>query len=106
MKKEKHKLYKDRLKTQVYINLNIDQRIEIYRTGENTCKQIYKYLQSNKGLVIWDIWDFGQLPKVNSKKQSTGNKTKNNPISKWAKGINRHFMEEGIQVANKLIMRK
>ena len=55
---------------------------------------------------IWDIWDFGQLPKVHSKKQSTRNKTKNNPIRKWAKSINRHFMEEGIQVANKLIMRK
>lgn len=55
---------------------------------------------------IWDIWDFGELQKVNSKKQSTTNKTENNSIRKWTKGINRCVMEKCIQAANKFIMRK
>lgn len=55
---------------------------------------------------IWDIWDFGELQKVNSKKQPTTNKTKNNSIRKWTKGINRCVMEKSTQVANKLTVRK
>ena len=35
-----------------------------------------------------------EVPKLNSKKR-------NSPIRKWAKYINRHFTEEGIQMANK-----
>lgn len=35
-----------------------------------------------------------EVPKPNSKET-------NSPIRKWAKYINRHFTEEGIQMANK-----
>ena len=63
-------------------------------------------LAVQKRTSIWDIWDFGEFQKVNSKKQSTTNKTKNYSIRKWAKDINRRVMAKCIQVANKFIMRK
>ena len=73
-------------------------------TAKETINKIKRQPTEWKNIFA-DTSDIGLIPKIYKKLTKLNTKKRNNPIKKWAKGLNRHFFKEDISMGNRYMKR-
>ena len=80
-------------------------KIKSFCTAEETINKTKRQPTEWEKIFANDIWDKGLVSKICNELTKLNTQETNNPVKKWAEGMNRHFSKEDIQIVNRQMER-
>ena len=76
-------------------------KLESFCTTKETTGKVKRQSSELEKIIANEATDKGLISKIYKQLLQLNSRKINDPIKKWAKGLNRHFSKEDIQMANK-----
>ena len=80
-------------------------KLKSFFTAKETRSKVKRQLSEWEKIIANETTDKGLISKIYKQLTQLNDRKTNNPTIKWGKGLNRHFSEEDIQMANKHMKR-